>query len=178
MKAFRCLIGLRYPVSDVAPAVRDRLADIAPDLDDVERISVIERREQADGRLLLINEWRINPKLPSALDSYVTADMLGWRDHAEWSSDATLCRWRIEPYFMPEAIRCTGETRFEAAMGGRGARVTFEGTLDVDPAALARVPAAWRVPASAAIELLVGTLIPRNFRKTTDAVVSLLGPVA
>lgn len=175
MKSFRCLVGLRYPVSEVAPAVRDRLADIAPDLDDVERISVIERREQPHGGLVLVNEWRINPKLPAGLDTYVTSDMLGWLDHAEWSADAELCRWRIEPYFMPEAIRCTGETRFEAAMGGRGARVTFEGTLDVDPAALARVPPAWRLPASAAIELVVGTLIPKNFRKTTDAVVGLLG---
>lgn len=175
MKSFRCLVGLRYPVSAVAPAVRDRLIEIAPDLEDVERISVIERHEQPQGGVTLINEWRINPKLPAALDAYVTADMLGWRDHAEWSADAVLCRWWIEPYFMPEAIRCTGETRFEPAMGGRGARATFEGTLDVDPAALARVPPAWRLPASAAIELLVGTLIPKNFRKTTDAVVSLLG---
>jgi hypothetical protein len=175
MKSFHCLVGLRYPVSQVAPAVRDRLVDIASDLDDVERISVIERREQPHGGLLLVNEWRINPKLPAALGNFIDSAMLGWRDHAEWSADAMLCRWRIEPYFMPEAIHCAGETRFESAMAGRGARATFEGTLDVDPSALARIPAAWRLPASAAIELLVGTLIPKNFRKTTDAVVNLLG---
>lgn len=174
MKSFRCLVGLRHPADRVAPAIRDRLADIAPDLDDVERINIVERQEQPDGGLLLVNEWRISPKLPAALQNYVTPDMLGWLDRAEWSADATLCRWRIEPYFMPEAIRCSGETRFEPAMGGRGARVTFEGTLDVDPAALARIPAAWRLPASTAIEMVVGTMIPKNFRKTTDAVATLL----
>lgn len=174
MKPFRCIVGLRHPVGDVAFAVRDRLSEIAPNLEDVEQIRVVERRDQPDGGLLLVNEWRINPKLPSALSEHISPDMLGWHDHAIWSANASHCRWRIEPFFMPEAIRCVGETRFEPAMGGRGMRATFEGSFDVDPSALARVPAAWRGAASSALELLVGSLIPRNFRKTTDAVVGLL----
>ena len=55
-------------------------------------------------------------------------------------------------------------------MGGRGARVTFEGRLDIDPAALATLPAVWRGPASIAVEMLISTLIPQNFRKCVEAV--------
>lgn len=174
MKAFQCLVGLRQPLDRVAPAIRDRLPEIAPALEDVETIRTVASVARSDGGLALVNEWRVNPKLPAALNGYITPDMLGWLDHADWSADLTHCRWRIEPYFMAEAIRCSGETRFEPAMGGRGTRATFEGTLDIDPAALSRVPQAWRRPASSAVELLIGTLIPKNFRKTADAVAGLL----
>jgi hypothetical protein len=174
MKAFHCLVGLRQPFHRVAPAIRDRLSEIASALDDVETIRTVARVEQPGGGLTLVNEWRVNPKLPAALDGHITPDMLGWLDHADWSAELTHCRWRIEPYFMAEAIRCDGETRFEPAMGGRGTRATFEGRLDIDPSALSRVPLAWRRPASAAIELLIGTLIPKNFRKTAEAVAGLL----
>lgn len=175
MKAFHALVGLRQPLAQVAPVIRDRLPEIAPQLDDVEAIRTVARAERPDGGVALVNEWRVNPKLPAALNGYLTPDMLGWLDHADWSADLTFCRWRIEPFFMPDAIRCSGETRFEPAMGGRGVRAVFDGTLDIDAPALSRVPAAWRRPAAAAIELLIGTLIPRNFRKTAEAAAGLLG---
>lgn len=174
MKAFRCLVGLRQPVERVVPAIRDRLPEIATSLHDVESIRKIARTERPDGSIVLVNEWRVNPRLPAALNDHITRDMLGWLDHADWSADLSLCRWRIEPWFMVEAIRCEGETRFESAMGGRGTRAIFEGMFDIDPVALSRVPAAWRRPASAAVELLIGTLIPQNFRKTADAVAILV----
>jgi hypothetical protein len=124
--------------------------------------------------VVLVNEWRVNPALPAALDGYVSKDKLGWLDHADWDDDLAICRWRIEPFFMGEAIDCRGATRFEAAMGGRGAKITFDGQLDIDPAALSSIPAAWRAPASIAVEMLIGTTIPRNFRKTIEVIDSLL----
>jgi hypothetical protein len=174
MKPFHCLVGLRQPAKDVAAAIRDRLPEIAPALQDVQCIRAISRTEQADGRVTLINEWRVNPKLPSALNGIVSPDRLGWLDHAEWSADLSSCSWRIEPYFMAEAIQCKGTTWIAAAMAGRGTRATFEGALTIDPTALSSVPAAWRQPAAAAVEFLIGTLIPRNFRRTADAVAALL----
>ena len=174
MKTFQCLVGLREPVARIVPAIRDRLDEIAPVLDDVESIRAIERTEGGDGGITLVNEWRVNPKIPASLNGHITPDMLGWLDRAEWSADLALCRWQIEPWFMPDAIRCHGETRFEPAMGGRGTRATFSGTLDIDTAALAQIPVAWRRPAAAAIELLIGTLIPKNFRKTADAAAQLI----
>ena len=175
MKAFHTLVGLRYPVHQIGAAIRDRLPEIASSLDDVETITTISRDERGDGGMMLVNEWRVNPKLPSALNAVITPDKLGWLDYADWDADLSQCRWRIEPFFLADAIRCEGTTRIIPAMGGRGARATFEGTLVVDPDALSAVPLMWRKSATTAVEMLVGTLIPKNFRKTTDAITALLG---
>ena len=174
MKAFRCLVGVRHPPERVALGVRDWMAEVGPNLENVDTVITTARLDRPDGAASLVNEWRVNPALPAALDGVVTRDMLGWLDHAEWAADLGACRWRIEPFFMAEAIDCKGVTRFESAMGGRGARVTFEGQLDIDPAALATLPAVWRGPASIAVEMLISTLIPRNFRKCVEAVSVLL----
>jgi hypothetical protein len=174
MKDFRCLVGLRHPPRAVAEAIRDRMSEIAPALEHVEAISTIARVERPDGGAALVNAWRVNPTLPPALSQVVTREQMGWLDHAEWSADLTLCRWRIETGFMREAIDCAGTTRFEPAMGGRGSRATFEGRLDIDPSALLAIPHAWRAPASSAVELLIGTIIPKNFRKTAEAIADLL----
>jgi hypothetical protein len=175
MKAFHTLVGLRHPAGNIGAAIRDRLPEIASSLDDVETITTISRDERADGGMMLVNEWRVNPKLPSALSGVIAPDKLGWLDYADWSADLSQCRWRIEPFFLGDAIHCEGTTRIEPAMGGRGARATFEGRLIVDPEALSAVPPMWRKSATSAVELLVGTLIPKNFRKTTDAIAALLG---
>ena len=175
MKQFHALVGLRHPAPHIGAAIRDRLSEIAASLDDVETITTVSRDERADGGMMLVNEWRVNPKLPAALSTVITPDKLGWLDYADWSADLSQCRWRIEPFFLADAIRCEGTTRIEPAMGGRGARAIFEGTLAVDPDALSAVPAMWRRSATTAIEVLVGTLIPKNFRKTTDAISALLG---
>ncbi|MDP3591402.1 hypothetical protein [Phenylobacterium sp.] len=174
MKDFRCLVGLKHPPQRVAAGVRDMMDQVAPALDQVEKIAAVTRVDRPDGGCALVNEWRVSPTLPATLNGLVTPDMLGWLDHAEWSSDLALCTWRIEPYFMAQAINCHGTTRFEPAMGGRGTRAVFEGKLDIDPAAMSTIPMAWRSPASLAVEMLIGTIIPQNFRKTVNAVAELL----
>ena len=174
MKAFKSLIGLRHPPGPVAVAVRDRMSEIAPALENVESIVTTTRVDQPDGRVTLVNAWRVNPTLPAALNGLISPEQMGWLDHAEWSADLAVCHWRIQPHFMSAAIACAGETRFEAAMGGRGTRALFEGKLDIDPVALASLPAMWRGPTSSAVEMLVGSMIPMNFRRAVEAIGALL----
>jgi hypothetical protein len=174
VRDFRCLVGVKHPPEKVAAGVRDLMEQVAPALDQVEKIATVRRAMRPDGGCTLTNEWRVSPALPPSLNGLVTREMLGWLDHAEWSSDLALCEWRIEPFFMAQAIQCQGATRFEPAMGGRGARAVFEGRLDIDPSAMASIPMAWRAPASVGVEMLIGTIIPQNFRKTINAVADLL----
>ena len=83
MKDFRCLVGVRQPAVQLAHAVRDQIALVAPLLEHVERIVTVSRVERPDGGLTLVNEWRVNPSVPAGLESLITPDMLGWLDHAE-----------------------------------------------------------------------------------------------
>ncbi|MEM8658826.1 MAG: hypothetical protein AAF813_07680 [Pseudomonadota bacterium] len=174
MKSFSTIVGVRKQVPQLAGTVRDRLPEIAPTLADVSSIVAADRTQCSDGCTHLINEWRVDLKLPGPVREAISEDMLGWNDHAVWSADLTECTWRIEPFFMPGAIRCSGTTRFEAAMGNRGTKAIFIGEFDVDADALSQIQPAWRSAAVSAVELVVGTMIPRNFRKTIEAAAELI----
>ena len=97
-----------------------------------------------------------------------------WTDRAAWHGDLHECRWRIEPDFLSDGIRCAGITRYGTALGGRGTRVTFEGTLDVRAARVPGLPALLGDAASGIIEPFLVGMIPKSLRKLGDAVTALL----
>jgi hypothetical protein len=174
VKEFKSLVMVRHPPAVLWTTVRDRLPELVPMLDDIEAVDVEARREEPDGTVHIVNVWRARPQIPAVLTSVLRAEMLAWTDRAEWRADTGECHWQIEPHFHPEWIRCQGITRYEAAMGGRGARVTFEGTLDVSGVSLSVVPAFLSEVTSQAIELFVTSLIPKNLQKLIRAASALL----
>ena len=169
MKTFKSIVVVKHPPALVWATIRDRLSELVPLLDDIEKITVVERKEEMDGTVRLVNLWKANPKIPAMLASVVKPSMLAWTDRAEWNPRTYQCKWRIEPQFFPDRTRCTGITSYETAMGGRGTRITFEGSLDVAAHSLAGVPSFLESTISKGIESFVTTLIPKNFRKLTDA---------
>ena len=66
-------------------------------------------------------------------------------------------------------IGCSGETRYESAIGGRGTRVTFEGNFELKPGALSGLAGALTTPLTPFVESIVTTLIPKNLRKVIEA---------
>jgi hypothetical protein len=107
--------------------------------------------------------------LPAVAHSIIKPEELGWLDYARWNNPELVCTWRIEPFFHPEAIQCSGATAYAPAIGGRGTRVTFEGEVDIDIARLAGLSRAISRPVSSIVENVVTTLVPRNFRKVYEA---------
>jgi hypothetical protein len=175
MKAFKSIIIVKHPLDPVWTTIRDRLSDLAPFVDDIERITVMERHEEPDGTIRLVNVWKANPPIPALLSSVINPEILAWTDRAEYLTRRHECVWRIEPHFFPERTRCSGVTRYEAAIGGRGTRITFEGKLDVTASNMAGVPAFMEGAIARGIESFVTALIPKNFRKLTDALATYLG---
>jgi nitrogen fixation protein len=176
MKPFKSIIIVKHPLDAVWTTIRDRMTELVPMLEEVASIIVVDRNSDADGTVRLVNEWRVRLSIPTALGSLVKPEMLGWTDRAEWRESTHECCWAVEPFFLPQAVRCAGTTLYEPAIGGRGTRITFAGTLDVDRMKLGAVPVSLGIPVSAALETIVTTAIPKSFRKTTDAVEKLLGP--
>jgi len=143
-------------------------------LDDIESVTVQSREEKSDGTVNLVNVWKACPKLPASVTSRIRPEMLAWNDYAEWSPRNFQCNWRMEPHFYTDRIKCSGVTRYEPAMAGRGTRITFVTNIGLSVRGLTGVPAVLEDTVSNAIEFFVSALVPKNFRKIAQAVGSLL----
>ncbi len=174
MKKFKSVIIVKQPKALVWKAMRDRLPETAPFLDNIAAITQVRREERTDGSVQLINLWKADVKIPGAIQSIVDPSNLSWLDHAEWFERSNKCQWRIEPQFFTDHIRCAGSTHFEPALGGRGTRITFAGELEITVSNITGLPSFMRATVSKATESLVTSLIPKNFRKITDALSLLL----
>jgi hypothetical protein len=167
MKTFRTVVILRQPHVDLWITMRDHLPEVASRVPDIESVTEA-KRVVAIGRTHIVNEWRARYSLPAALSSLISPDNLGWTDRNSWDNDAYICTWEISPYIFTEHIRCQGRTVFESAMAGQGARITFEGSLDVHAGFLGIGTPVERL-AIPLLESMVSTMIPRNFRITVEA---------
>lgn len=163
---------VKYPQEDVWAAVRDRLPEMVPYLDDVKSITQEYRLQNPDS-VELINIWQADIDLPAKVKSIIDVDKLKWTDSAEWIESKQQCLWVIEPHFFKGRIDCTGSTRFEPAIGGRGTRITFAGELGIDVSNIPGIPAFMEPAATKTVESLITTVIPKNFRKITDALAML-----
>ena len=169
MKTFKSIVLSKHPVEPLWLLVRDEMPALAAALDDIERVTVVERHEGPRGRVRLVNEWCAKPQLPSPLKPVIGSDAFIWLDHAEWIDAGTRCTWRIEPQFLPGRIHCHGSTQYAAAMGGRGTRITFEGELDVTPGPKGGAVRLLEQSIMPIVESVVTVMIPRNFRRIVEA---------
>ena len=170
MKSFKSLVVLKHPRARVWEALRDQLDQLSGLLDDVGTVTIQSREVLPENQVRLVNIWRADAQIPAALTSLVKPDMLAWTDTAVWNDDGFACHWIVEPHFQTKSIKCSGVTTFVETMAGRGTRVVFEGTLDITPAGLSGVPSIMRGTVSGAAEAFVTALIPRNFRRLSQAV--------
>jgi len=174
MKAFSSVVVVKQPLDRVWITMRDRLPELGTSLDDIESIAVIEREELGPGSVRLVNEWRSSQRIPAGLRGRLGISDLSWLDRNLWDDASHCCTWVIEPTALTEHVRCEGSTRYEPAMGGRGTRVTFAGTFDLESGALATFAGSLQRPASAFIESIATTVIPRNVRKVIEAASRLI----
>ncbi len=174
MRRFKSVTIVKQPMALVWKAMRDRLPETVPFLDNIASITQVRREEHTDASVQLINLWKADVKIPAAIQSIIDPANLTWLDRAEWFEASNKCQWSIEPQFFTDHIRCAGSTHFEPALGGRGTRITFEGELEITVGNGAGLPAFLQGPVSKAMESLVISLVPTNFRKITDALSLLL----
>lgn len=178
MTPFRSFTMVKHPIEQIWAAMRDRLPEVAVYLDDLESIVTLERSHGPDGRLLLLNRWHARQRIPSILQGMLGTDVISWIDQAEWNDATFCCEWRITPSVLPDYIDCHGMTRYEPAMAGRGTRVSFDGTFELRPGALSRIPATLEPAIVGLVENIVSTVIPRNLAKAINSAGQLIGDSA
>lgn len=167
MKRFAALAVLRAAPDTLFTTMRDRLPEIGGQLDDIEQIEQLERTACGNG-VRVVNRWVARQRVPALLRDRLGQDVIAWIDRADWSADGTACTWSIEPSIGDDGIACSGETRFEPAMGGRGVRVQFEGSLTIDPAFMTSLAGPFQRPVTALVEAIATTLIPKNLRAAAE----------
>jgi hypothetical protein len=169
LKTFRSLVVLKRPHAALWTIMRDHLVDISPHIADIEEIRQLDRSIDADGRVYIVNHWRVRHQVPPVIRSILKTSELSWIDRNTWNASTFTCSWTIEPNFLTECIACGGRTIFASAMAGQGARVTFEGGLDLKPGLLGNSLGGIEKLMSGFLESIVTTVIPRNLRSVVEA---------
>lgn len=169
MKPFRSLVVLKRPHEELWSIMRDHLLDIAPQIADIKEIRLLERHVDKNGVVRIVNQWQVRQQVPPAIRSILKTGELGWIDRNIWDAKTFTCSWTIEPTVLTEHIACSGQTTFGPAMAGQGARVTFEGALDLEPGLLGTSLGGLERLVSGFVESIVTTVIPRNFRSVVEA---------
>ncbi|HEY2152544.1 MAG TPA: hypothetical protein VGH34_17170 [Vicinamibacterales bacterium] len=169
MKTFRSLVVIKRPREALWTIMRDHLIDISPHLADIQEVRQLDRSVDADGIVHAVNHWRVRHHVPPVIRSILKSEELSWIDRNSWDAGTFTCAWTIEPDFLTEYIACAGHTVFASAMAGQGARVTFEGGLDLKPGLLGGSLGGVEKMVSGFLESIVTTVIPRNLRGVVEA---------
>jgi hypothetical protein len=131
---------MSHPLEKVYTTMRDDLPGIAAFLSGVESIETTEREEFGPGRVRLLNVWQANKEnVPKVVRSFVTSNMLRWKDHAEWNDEDHSVRWRFETFQFDKLFECSGGNRFEELPAG-GTRMNIQGDLQIFPERIPGVP--------------------------------------
>lgn len=174
MSTFHSFTMVKHPRERIWQTLRDHLPVVADLLDDLDSIATLEREQEADGTVVLLNRWQAKQRVPYLLQDAFGTDIIAWLDRARWDDANFLCEWQITPLVLSDHIECHGTTRYEPAMAGRGTRVTFDGSFVVRPGALSQVPAAFESALLGLVENIVSTVIPRNLARAVSCAGRLL----
>jgi hypothetical protein len=164
---FKTISIIKFPVDIAWETMLHKLPDIAQDVDDLESITEIERTALPD-IIKVVNVWKSKPKLPSMIVKHINPDMLTWTDTALWKQKEKTIEWKIRSHHFYEEMHCSGTTVFESAMGGKGCRLTFSGSLEWKGKVLSLSLGIFDTTIAKAVEGVLTQMIPSNFRKITE----------
>lgn len=167
MKTFSSFTIVKQPIDVVWVAMRDNLYDVGKRMDDLHSIETLERERSPEG-VRLLNRWVARQKIPPLLRRHVGSEQIEWLDSAFWRDADKVCLWSIRSDVFSDYVECTGTTRYQPAMAGRGTRVSFDGHFVLKPGFSVALPAALEPAVTALVESMASTLIPRNLARAVQ----------
>ncbi|MEO8763369.1 MAG: hypothetical protein ABI416_03740 [Ginsengibacter sp.] len=165
---FKTISIIKFRVDIAWNTMLNKLPDIANDVDDLESITEIERTILPGNMTRVVNVWKSKPRLPAMVMKYINPDMLAWTDTANWKEEDKTIEWEIRSHHFHEEMHCKGTTVFETAMGGKGCRLTFSGSLEWKGKVLSLSFGILDSTIAKAVEGVLTQMIPSNFRKITE----------
>lgn len=159
--------------SEVFNTYRDDLTELVRYLPNVSKIEQVTREEPSQGVVKLENHWCAEANIPKVAQAFIKPDMLKWVDYATWNLNDWTCEWRIETFFMREAVSCGGKNYFKV-QGDTATGLTITGDLSLNMKAVPGVPRLLAGTVKPQLEKFIVALITPNFHTINDGIVSHL----
>lgn len=164
---------IEQPAERVLHALRDRIAELAGYMPNIETMEIIEREERPPV-VYMHNRWRgRKDSFPAIARPFLTRNLVSWFDHAEWDESTMSCSWRIEPIKAKTIFSCSGSTALAPEEGDR-CLFSLQARLELD---LQRVPGLPRFLARRAqgpVERFVASSVQPNLSSLASAVAEYL----
>jgi hypothetical protein len=162
--------ALTHPARLVFETLRDKTPELASIMPNVERVEVLERREEPPV-VHLYNKWQAtNNDVPAVVRPFVKKELLSWFDRAAWDETALLCRWQLESVIGRECFTCAGTTRISAGDDPARSIFTISAELRVNPDHVPGVPRFLARKIQDPLERFIGGAIRPNLTKIASAV--------
>ena len=156
-----------FPRELVFATMRDHMPALAPFLPNVEAIEVRERKEPEPGVVELVNFWKAaKTEVPTVARPFIDQSKLNWLDRARWTASDWNCAWKLEVGFMPDRVKCAGNTSYLEDGPGK-TKVRMRGKLELELKGL--LPGIIARSATPGIEAFIVRLVQPNFEKTLEA---------
>ena len=158
---------------EVFTAYRDELNSLVQYLPNISKIETVSREEPESGIVTLENHWYAEANIPKVAQAFIKPDMLKWIDYARWNLNDWTCEWRIETFFMREAVSCSGKNYFKV-QGEQSTGLTITGDLNLNMKAVPGVPRLLAGTVKPQLEKFIVALITPNFHTINEGIVSHL----
>lgn len=166
---FKTVSIIKHPQDTVWQTMLNHFPLIGDHVDDIESI-VNEREVQlSNGSIKMVNIWTANPPLPDVISRFIKPEMLVWTDTAVWDKQEMICNWTIHSHYFKNNMVCSGFTKFDSAIGGKGSRLSFEGNIEFSKD-FSLLTGIMDKMVSKTIESVISKMVPNNFQKITAAV--------
>jgi hypothetical protein len=160
---------LGFSRDKVFDAYRDNLPDMVQYLPNISKIEVADRGEPDEHTVTFENHWFADAPIPKLAQAFIKPEMLKWVDYAKWNSEEHSCEWRIETFFMKEAVQCSGKNTFKVLDDNR-MEMTINGDLTVNVKGVPGVPRLLAGKIQPQLEKFIIALITPNFHKINSGI--------
>ena len=109
--------------------------------------------------------------------AFIKPEMLKWIDYAKWDQNNWTCDWRIETFFMREAVTCSGRNEFSEG-GPDSMSLTISGDLSLNAKAVPGVPKLLAGTIKPQLEKFIISLITPNFETINNGIAQYLASKA
>lgn len=149
----------RHPRAVVFSAHKDRLIEIVPLLEDVDKVELRGRTLHADGREEQVHLWYGSPSVvPALVRPMVPAHLLQWRQKTVWDRRSWTATWEIDVPGLGGTVEASGRNVYVEADGRCRIEVTGDFAFRPD-----RVKELAAVPSSVVPmveKVVVGLIVP------------------